>query len=328
MPDPRDRRVVVILGMDRSGTSLCSRILNLLGVDLGTEMVPPNIDNEHGFWESVEILEINNRVLSALGFNWHDSALLQPFPPAWWRSQAVAECRDNALNIVDRHTSGGNLWGFKDPRTATLLPFWIDVFDRLAIQPAWVVAVRDPRAVALSLEQRNKLSRAFGELLWIERSLDIARYVGGAIAAIVHYEDWFVRAAEQARRLVANLALPWPGDAAEMDVALASVIKHEAQHHSGRDDVFHMPTTRWLYDQFRDLSGIRHLHESGIASRLSMLSRDTARVSTEGRPPTGEAPAAAPREQEPASPLAVQEPQQQLVVVPPSVAVVEDDGAN
>jgi hypothetical protein len=46
----RPRPIVVLLGMHRSGTSLCSHILSALGVDMADE-VTPNAGNEKGHWE-------------------------------------------------------------------------------------------------------------------------------------------------------------------------------------------------------------------------------------------------------------------------------------
>ena len=43
---------VLILGMHRSGTSALTRVLNLLGVELGSELMAAAEDNnETGFWE-------------------------------------------------------------------------------------------------------------------------------------------------------------------------------------------------------------------------------------------------------------------------------------
>ena len=42
---------LLVLGMHRSGTSALTRVLNLLGVALGDDLMPPGPDNPLGFWE-------------------------------------------------------------------------------------------------------------------------------------------------------------------------------------------------------------------------------------------------------------------------------------
>src|SRR5579863_6413901 len=59
------RPVVVVLGVHRSGTSLCSRVLRTLGVSMGDQPdVQPS--NPKGHWERREIVERHDRILELL----------------------------------------------------------------------------------------------------------------------------------------------------------------------------------------------------------------------------------------------------------------------
>jgi hypothetical protein len=65
---PSDKRLVVVLGMHRSGTSAITRALEVLGVNVGTNLLPPvDGDNAKGFFEDVEINSLNVEILRALG---------------------------------------------------------------------------------------------------------------------------------------------------------------------------------------------------------------------------------------------------------------------
>ncbi len=64
-------RVAVVLGMHRSGTSLCMNILALLGIRMSADLLPANKFNERGFFESREILQLNESILRAIGLTWH-----------------------------------------------------------------------------------------------------------------------------------------------------------------------------------------------------------------------------------------------------------------
>ena len=69
---PETPTVVCVLGMHRSGTSVVSRMLNLLGVYLGPEqaMCPAGHDNRKGYWEHQGLVMLNDAVLARYGGRW------------------------------------------------------------------------------------------------------------------------------------------------------------------------------------------------------------------------------------------------------------------
>jgi O-antigen biosynthesis protein len=67
--------------MHRSGTSALTRVLNLLGVDLGEHLMPAAAgNNDMGFWEHAEIVGLHDQVLAALDRRWSDP---RPLPANW-----------------------------------------------------------------------------------------------------------------------------------------------------------------------------------------------------------------------------------------------------
>ena len=64
------KRPICVLGMGRSGTSLTTALLGLLGVYLGPEermLEAVEHDNARGYWEQSEIYEINKEIMAAFG---------------------------------------------------------------------------------------------------------------------------------------------------------------------------------------------------------------------------------------------------------------------
>ncbi len=180
--------IVCILGMHRSGTSLVSRILNVLGLYLGPEehLMRPSADNPTGHWESRPIKEINDEILSILGGTWQEPP---PLPAGWERSPELAAPRRRAREVIESDFSGSELWGFKDPRSSLTLPFWQRILDPMR----YVICLRNPIDVAASARARNRENDAVpfeqGIELWLT-------YVRGALAAtaghprqLVFYED-------------------------------------------------------------------------------------------------------------------------------------------
>ena len=67
--------IIVVLGMHRSGTSLTTRALQVLGVDLGEHLIPAiDGDNEKGFWEDVDITSLDIEMLRVIERDWHHVA--------------------------------------------------------------------------------------------------------------------------------------------------------------------------------------------------------------------------------------------------------------
>ena len=97
MPSPK---IICILSPPRSGSSLTTRIINLLGVHIGTSQ---NIDksnkhNQKGFWEHKGIQDINNEVMSRLGYNClhHGADWTKPptFPDNWETDSQFSDLRN------------------------------------------------------------------------------------------------------------------------------------------------------------------------------------------------------------------------------------------
>lgn len=158
------RTIIVVLGMHRSGTSVITRGLQVLGCELGDSLMAPMAGvNERGFFEDVEITNLNERLLQVLGRAWHSLGLLSG---ADFENKAVKDLEDEACLLLDKKLVGAELRGVKDPRISILLPFWQKVFTRLNLSPIYLVAYRNPMSVADSLERRDDFPAVKSHLLW------------------------------------------------------------------------------------------------------------------------------------------------------------------
>jgi hypothetical protein len=212
--------IVCILGMHRSGTSLVSRVLNVLGVYLGPEehLMRPSSDNPAGHWESRPIKEINDEILSILGGSWQEPPTL---PAGWERSPELAASRHRARKVIEGDFSSSELWGFKDPRNSLTLPFWQRILDPMR----YVICLRNPLDVAASARAREDDRVAFeqGIALWLT-------YVRAALAAtaghprhLVFYEDLMADPEPVVRELARFIGRDQSSDA-EYDVRTAITV--------------------------------------------------------------------------------------------------------
>ena len=197
------RRAVVVFGSGRSGTSLLMQVLAKLGMRLSKELLGPHYENQDGFFEDVQIIELHKGLLSEIG-----SMPLLPLPDGWIDSPAVIPYRNKIKAVVEENVfqSGNSTWCVKDPRLSSLLPLWIPIFKSLWIVPHFILTVRRPEDVVVSLTKQAKISPELAELVWLHRTCD-ALVNSSSNCFIVHYEDWFIEPIGIARDLVLHLHL-------------------------------------------------------------------------------------------------------------------------
>ncbi|MCX6278605.1 MAG: hypothetical protein NT004_10955 [Bacteroidetes bacterium] len=164
----KQRKALVIVGMHRSGTSTTSGIFSILGFNLGTSVNPPLEDNPKGFFENIPLILLNNRLLESLGSSWHETFLIRK---EWWLGNPLINFRNELVSIIEQQFFESDHLLIKDPRLSILLPFYLDVFKMLNIQPYFIICVRNPAEVAASLKRRNHFPTEKSFLLWMDYML-------------------------------------------------------------------------------------------------------------------------------------------------------------
>ncbi|MGB8965177.1 MAG: DUF5069 domain-containing protein [Candidatus Cybelea sp.] len=167
-------RIVLVLGMHRSGTSVVARGLQCLGVSLGDRLMVPQPDNPKGFFEDQDLVDIDDAVLQQLGAAWDDPP---PFCEKTLGAIAAGRLGATARQSLSSKVSAGTPFAFKDPRLSVLLPFWAPVFQSLQLEVSYAVVLRNPLSVAASLRQRNAISEDRAMYLWLRYMLATATEV-------------------------------------------------------------------------------------------------------------------------------------------------------
>ncbi|MFQ2767582.1 rhamnan synthesis F family protein [Aeromonas caviae] len=164
------KRLVVVLGMHRSGTSAITRSLEALGVSLGSHLMPPvEGNNAKGFFEDIDINAINIEMLNAVGSNWFFVSAISKQQKEQLFEQGFFLRAVELLREKFEHT---DIFAFKDPRVAKLLPFWRDIFSHLGIEVSYVLALRNPLSVAQSLSKRDGFLSTHSHWLWLSHVLE------------------------------------------------------------------------------------------------------------------------------------------------------------
>ncbi len=186
--------------MHRSGTSVIARGLEVCGVRLGNNLMPPDAgQNPKGFFEDLDICSLNEEMLTVLGRNWHD---IVPIQPNEFERLYQADFFHRAVELLKKKSHNVPVFGFKDPRIARLLPFWKRVFDE-RYNVSYVITLRNPFNVVNSLQKRNDFEREKSYFLWLEHVLSSFIYTENCNRIIIDYDD-ILNDAENELRILAH----------------------------------------------------------------------------------------------------------------------------
>jgi hypothetical protein len=224
----KDSHVILVLGMHRSGTSAITRVLNLLGVDLGTRLLSPGVDNTKGFWESEAAFHIDEKLLTDMGRSWAD---VREMPDAWVGSDAASTALGHIVNLAQTEFVDSALWALKDPRLCRLAPLWLRAFELLGTRVSVVMIVRDPREVAESLHKRDGLDRKYSHLLWAQHVMEAEIASRGLPRVMLTYDELLKDWSTCMERVSTGLDISWPADNDEARLAIGSFLDAEDRHH-------------------------------------------------------------------------------------------------
>ncbi len=140
---------VIVTGMHRSRTSLVASLLARVAVDMGPRLLSPDPHNPAGYFEDVEFLDFQRRLLAACcpaddgghpdwGWTEHERLDREGFHPFLPVARMMIAARDREA-----------MWGWKDPRTTLLLDFW----NGIAGGARYVLVYRAPWDVAESVQR-------------------------------------------------------------------------------------------------------------------------------------------------------------------------------
>ena len=224
MPDRT--RAIVIAGMHRSGTSAVARGLTALGVYLGEDFLDAQPENPTGYWEDRRIVALDDRVLKSLGLAWDDAAAIDRRSFRGWRMWRLRQeaARDLRRRFLDRP-----LWGFKDPRTLRVLPFWLRVLHDVNVDDAYMLVIRNPSSVAASLHKRQHMSVVAAQRLWLAHLAPFLGDLAGKPFVVVDYDLLMGEPRAQLERIARALAIA-PADAGEVERFAAEFLDETLRH--------------------------------------------------------------------------------------------------
>ena len=203
----KSSKLVVVLGMHRSGTSAITRGLEVLGINLGDNLYPAETGNPKGFWEDNEFLAINEQLLTHFGSTSGQLGLMNWKVP---RQSKIEPIRLRAENLVRKKSVKNSIWAFKDPRTARLLDFWQTVFECVGCDVHYIIAARNPISIVESLRKRNGYDPEKIFYLWLEYIVSAVLGTKGKKRIVVSYDRLLDNPELELSRVARSFKLPKP----------------------------------------------------------------------------------------------------------------------
>jgi len=231
----RQRDLIVVVGMHRSGTSAVTRGLATLGCALGDTLIEaiPGV-NDKGFWEDVDINTFNQQLLEEHDSDWYRCVA---FPADYFQAPPLRERRQKARKLLIRKLRQGKPLALKEPRLTLLLPFWQSVFSDLGLDVGYVHVLRHPLEVAQSLLVRDGFTLARSLLLWWFYNVAALRYTQEHSHVVVHYGDFMENPGCQLQRIAETLHLsPWDPDRPDSREYLETFLDPALRHAQLSDD--------------------------------------------------------------------------------------------
>jgi hypothetical protein len=201
-------RLVLVVGVGRSGTSLLSGVLGQLGLHIPKPEVKADDTNPRGFGEPRWVVDFHVRNLRKRRVTINDAR-----PAAWATMAQTAEdaaVRAELREWLARELDANGAIVVKDPRTSWFLPLWTQVAAELNVTPDFVTMLRHPAETLTSARKSygTTLTTASRAAAWANVALETELATRGARRAFIRYDDLLAGWRREIARLGERIAYP------------------------------------------------------------------------------------------------------------------------
>ena len=245
----RKAQGILVLGMHRSGTSACTRVLNMLGCALSDQLIGIGEGNENGHWEAIEAVQLNDEMLASAGSSHDDWG---PISPEWRQSALRDQMVERASVVVSDHAQLGPLFAIKDPRMCRLGDVWIEAAIAADVNPLVLVMLRNPLEVVDSLEARDLMATGYAELLWLRHVLDAEHFSRGSTRVFLRYDQLLSNWQSLIIKCKKGLGVALPRNSPKVHSEISQFLSQSHRHHHADPAMALNDPTRsqWLRETF------------------------------------------------------------------------------
>ena len=233
-------------------------------------MLEPRDDNPFGFYENEEfVYKINDPLLTKLKGAWDNPP---KFNKNWELDPELNALTNIATSLIGTFSSKAS-WGWKDPRTTILLPFWKKLIPNLR----FVICIRSPLEIAKSLAKRNGMSVQHSVYLWNLYMSAAIRDTEGCPRLFTFYEDYFDNPSAEIEKLVSFCGLQKPKNLKEINENISVALRnHISETHDLLAEKELLAEHKLLYIGLRALANDKFIapspgiaHEKAVSENIS-----------------------------------------------------------
>ena len=190
-PGPTDtqRKVVLVAGSGRSGTSLMAGILKQMGMTVPEPEVVADTTNPKGFGEPRWVVDFHETLLKRTNVQTADAR-----PSAWFDTGRAGTREPNRTELtawLEQEFASADSLVIKDPRISWFLGLWRVAAVRSGASTSTITMLRPPAEVVGSKNayyggRQGDISRLAG---WVNVMLCTERATRGSARAFVRYHD-------------------------------------------------------------------------------------------------------------------------------------------
>lgn len=190
-----ERRIVLVTGTGRSGTSTITGTFAELGLQVPGVVRKPGESNPRGFFEPRWVVDFHNRLLDRARAHTMDG---DPRTAARARRSVNSKTRQELTDTLTGWIAENPRLVVKDPRTVWFIPMWARIASSLDIDISFATMLRHPaeavasRTVHWSVSENPERirSRQIANLAgWVNVSLMNEHRTRGSSRAFIRYDD-------------------------------------------------------------------------------------------------------------------------------------------
>ncbi|MBY6189178.1 sulfotransferase [Microbulbifer agarilyticus] len=198
----KNKTLVFVVGAGRSGTSLAMQLLERGGCHVSDHTQEVGGQNPRGAYEDAQVFSFISEL-----FQHFSADQFLGLPPDYlehaFTRRLIRRVADYVRENVD---SVDDVWALKEPRSALILDFWIQVFNKAKVCPRIVLAVRNPTSVIQSFVRNYSQPKHLVELMWLRKYVSSLLVSGGDLY-LLHYERVIESPAVEAEKLLSHVGL-------------------------------------------------------------------------------------------------------------------------
>jgi len=260
------KTAIVICGPHQSGSAVLSGIFSKLNYSLGKNVLGIGGEDQNLVYENAKVQEFFNHFIQGTEYQW-----LSPFVSG---SKLLSETGlirkvKEFEKLISSEFEGQQDIVLKDPRFSVCLPLCLEGLHNLGYQIKVVVMLRHPHEVAMSMQNKHKLSLSRSNLIYTNYLSQSEYYTRNFDRAFVNFNSLIDKPVEVFKNLLSSLSLN-DRSAENIKEGISIISKDKIKHRSAGDENPSYTTSK-LYELFSEFKNSEKYKNANLEQQIDKL---------------------------------------------------------